>query len=147
MRNGEPNVYGALATMRNAEAQMQWSRAQLFISLNAVGLPVVAQIGTVTSFSAILATVGCLINITWFLIAWRAESWTQYWHERMAQLEELDAGQEDDNSPQLRIRVFAGEDIEKVRRSGIRSFHLLLLLAFLAFLGWLYVLVAHTMRF
>jgi hypothetical protein len=49
VRDGEPQIYASLATMRNGYLQGQWQRVQMFLAFNTVAIPLVLGAATTTS--------------------------------------------------------------------------------------------------
>jgi hypothetical protein len=58
MQNAEPNLYGGLATIRNGDMQMQWSRAQMYLVFNTVALPLIFASETDENVKFVLGIVG-----------------------------------------------------------------------------------------
>jgi len=97
MQNGEPQIYTSLATLRNAQVQLQWSFFQLFFIFNSAAFSVLfgSRIDETLKFalvwSALLAQSGLCFA------SWRAINWLEYYDGKLADLEQLD--QEESGGP------------------------------------------------
>jgi hypothetical protein len=94
MQNAEPNLYGGLATIRNGDMQMQWSRAQMYLVFNTVALPLIFASETDENVKFVLGIVGMWVTIFIPIAIYRGNMWSKFFNEKMAQLELLDAGSE-----------------------------------------------------
>lgn len=103
MRNGEPNMYAGLATLRNGHVQGQWSRLQLFLTFNAIAIPIVIATEQSVQIKTLISGAGILIHYTLLLGAVRANEWTKFWDKKMAALERLDGKKKNGT----RVRVFS----------------------------------------
>lgn len=119
MRDGEPNIYIALATIRNGYIQLQWSRVQSYLVFNIVALPLVFGTGQVENVKFILCLIGIVFHTFIPLAVLRGERWTRYWNKKMAELERLD--QQAANKSGSRVLVFSDPRFEAMRTSRIAS--------------------------
>jgi hypothetical protein len=117
MRDGEPNMYTALATMRNGYMQMQWSRVQMFLVFNTVALPLVFGTGQNDIVKLFVSTVGVGMHVLLLMATGRAEMWISYIDTRLSALERLDW----DNVNAVRVRVFSHVDFEAKRAGAFAS--------------------------
>src|SRR5580692_1912246 len=115
MRNGEPNVYSGLATIRNGYMQMQWSLTQMYLVFNTVALPVVFGERTETNVRLIVAIAGLVVSTSIPLAVARGERWMRFFNEKMAKLELLDKSDGNGN----RVSVFSDPDFEVIRNSRL----------------------------
>lgn len=117
MRDGEPNMYTALATMRNGYMQMQWSRVQMFIVFNTVALPLVFGTGQSSAVKFLIAMVAVGMHVLMLGATYRAELWIKHIDSRLASLEKLDWADQQG----VRVRVFAHVEFGEQRNSTFAS--------------------------
>jgi hypothetical protein len=72
MQNGEPQVYTSLATLRNAQIQLQWSLFQLFFVFNSAALSVVVGSKIIEALKLVLAQSALFAHLGLFFASWRA---------------------------------------------------------------------------
>lgn len=113
MRNGEPGMFIGLSTMRNGHVQLQWSRIQMFVTFNAIALPVAFGTNQPAPVQLLISLVGFVMHIGLYLAGRRTIGWLEYWNEKLAALEELD--QEGESTEGARVAVFSQHDFEGVR--------------------------------
>lgn|GEM_PF-2583987 len=111
-----------LATLRNGEATLRWTRAQFFIVIQT---PIVLAVGTLLASGATLwrqvfvifavEGLGLAVSLIWLAAANRAEKWLKFWNEKIAMLETLERGA----AP---IRVFSTPKFRELDRDRW-SFH------------------------
>lgn len=119
MRDGEPNIYAALATLRNGQTQLQWSRVQMFLVFNTIAIPLVLGTGQPEGVKFALSFVGSIGHFALFVAAIRGDGWINHWDGKLAELERLD--QEEENASGTRVQVFDNPDFEPRRKRGITS--------------------------
>lgn len=132
MRDGEPNVYAGLATLRNGYMQAQWQRVGLFILINATALPIV--LGSSQS-GDLKRTVCYVVVIAYGLIltgTLRAEMWVREIDERLSTLEKLDANEVN----AVRIAFFSDPAFTSKRRSIFATRKVFLVIWFLSASFW-----------
>ena len=134
MKNGEPNIYAALATLRNGYVQGQWARLQLFLAFNAIAIPIVLTTSQSSDAKSLLSLVGILIHYAVLLGAIRANDWMDYLDGKLAELEELDADSEIDR---VRILIFSDPDFGHKRQSKWSTRFSFIPLAILAISFWI----------
>lgn len=117
MRDGEPNMYTALATMRNGYMQMQWSRVQMFIVFNTVAIPLVYGTGQSSAVKFLIAMVAVGMHVLMLGATYRAEMWIKHIDSRLASLEKLDWADQQG----VRVRVFAHVEFGEQRNSAFAS--------------------------
>lgn len=142
MRNGEPQIYTALATLRNGQAQMSWSKIQLFLAFNTIAAPLVLGAGQPDSLKLIISVAALVVHFAIIISALRGDYWQRYWEERMAELEELAAADQSDAGS--RVRVFSHRDFRKVRYSGLASRKLFGPICIFVTAGWLEESIRHA---
>lgn len=137
MRDGEPNVYAALATLRNGYLQMQWSRVQMSAVFNTVALPLLfgAQQSDYTKLSLCGVAVGLHLLVMQAVI--RADQWITFLDDKMAALEKADW----DNSNSIRVKIFSHREFHEKRQSFFASRRMFGLLGILVGVVWLWNLV------
>lgn len=117
MRDGEPNMYTALATMRNGYMQMQWSRVQMFLVFNTVALPIVFGTGQNPNVKFLVSLVAVGMHVLMLMATYRAELWIQFIDNRLSTLEKQDW----DSDQGVRVRVFSHTRFEEQRNSAFAS--------------------------
>lgn len=117
MRNGEPNIYAALATLRNGYMQMQWGRVQMFLVFNMIAFPLVFGEGQLDRVKLIISIVGASGHLFLLQATLRADGWIKFLDARMRELERLDEG--DPNSS--RVPVFNHRTFSSIRGSWFAS--------------------------
>lgn len=119
MRDGEPQIYTSLATMRNGYMTTQWQRVQMFLVFNTVALPIVFGTAQPEQVKFLISAVGLGIHVIILQATLRADNWIKYLDERMIELERLDPEKENANNP--RVRVFSHPDFDTKRNSWLAS--------------------------
>jgi hypothetical protein len=119
MRDGEPQIYTALATLRNGQTQLQWNRVQMFLVFNTIAIPLVMGTGQSAGVKFALSFIGLIGHFAIFVAAVRGDGWIDHWDGKMAELERLD--QEEGNVLGSRVRIFDNMDFETRRRRGVTS--------------------------
>jgi len=117
MRDGEPNIYGGLATIRNGYMQMQWSRTQMYLVFNTVALPVEFGDKTEANVRLIVAIAGLIVSTCIPIAVARGERWTKFFNEKMAELERLDRSENNGS----RASIFSDPIFESIRKSRLAS--------------------------
>lgn len=117
MRDGEPNIYTALAILRNGQTQLQWGRIQMLLVFNTVAIPVVAGAGQYELVKLALSMIGLAVHIALVGAAIRGSNWIDYWGERIAELERLDS--EESSSDGVRVKVFSHPDFYLIHKRGV----------------------------
>jgi hypothetical protein len=110
-------MYGGLATIRNGHMQMQWSRAQMYLAFNAIGLPLIFNPTLNTSAKFVLSIVGMTITSCLPYTILRGQMWMKFFNNKLAELERLDS--EGERSP--RIKVFSDPQFEAITTRRISS--------------------------
>jgi hypothetical protein len=137
MRDGEPNIYGAIATLRNGYLQGQWQRVQMFLVFNTVAIPIVLATATSDKIRLALSSAAVLAHLAIMQGTLRADSWLEFFDSRLIELENLDA--EDPNG--VRVRVFSHPDFSPRRRTWFASRWLFGYLGIVAFIFWIWQLI------
>ena len=136
MRDGEPNIYGALATLRSGQTQVQWSRIQMVVVFNAVALALVLGTGQLSEEVRLtIGIVGFAIHFGVLIASRRGDRWIQYWDGRMVELEQLD--QEEGNTSGSRVSVFNRPDFSQMRGVGLTSRRVFGVVGIIATILWL----------
>lgn len=117
MRDGEPNIYGALATMRNGYTQMQWTRVQMFLVFNTVAIPLVLGSASTSAIKLFISVAAIVVHLAVMHATLRADHWLKFFDERMVEFEGLDA----DNENGTRVRVFSHPGFDTRRHSWLAS--------------------------
>jgi hypothetical protein len=107
MQDGEPQVYTSLATLRNAQVQLQWSFFQLFFIFNSAAISVVIGSKIAEALKLSLAGSALLAHFGLCFANWRAVRWLEFYDEKLAILEELD---QEENTVRARIAVFSSDE-------------------------------------
>ena len=125
MRIDEPNMYGAIATIRNGEATLRWTRMQVFLFFNSFAIPILSRqeldIGTKFSISA----VGFAMTLIWFLVTVRAQQLMKFWDNSLRRLELIDFNQTDPQKSQPRLLIFSSRQYQILSNEWV-SFHFVL---------------------
>lgn len=116
MRDGEPNMYTALAMLRNGQTQLQWSRIQMLLGLNAIAIPIAFASNQTEQAKLVVSVVGLVIHFILIVAAVRASGWIDYWDVRIADLERLDS--EEENPNRIRVQVFSRPEFESFKTGG-----------------------------
>lgn len=117
MRDGEPQVYTALATMRNGYVQMQWTRVQMFLVFNTVALPLVFGTSQSPGVKSLISIVAVGVHIFLLAATLRADRWIDYMDEQMIALESLDSNEANG----IRVFVFNRPAFATMRNSPLAS--------------------------
>jgi hypothetical protein len=139
MRDGEPNVYGGLATVRNGYMQMQWSRTQMYLVFNTVALPVSFGTNTEGTIKLIVAIAGLIVSLCIPVAVARGERWTKFFNQKMAELEQLD-GQDGG----VRVAIFSDPTFESIRTSRLASRKVFMPIAILVSVAWFAQVVIYS---
>src|ERR1700722_8818603 len=139
MQNAEPNVYSALATIRNGYMQMQWSRAQMYLVFNTIALPLVFAPGTSANVKFVLGIVGVWVTIFIPIAIYRGNVWSKFFNEKMAQLELLDK----DGDKATRIFVFSDAQFGSITSKRFASRKLFVPLAIVLTSIWIEETIRH----
>lgn len=107
MRMGEPNVYSALVTARNAQLQAQWTRIQMFLVFNTVAIPLVFGTGQSELVKISVSMTAAGIHTALMLSALRSASWVAFYDLKLTKLELLDA---EDETQKTRVSVFSSRE-------------------------------------
>jgi hypothetical protein len=87
---------------------------QLFLTFNAIAIPIVLASSQSSGVKSLLSLVGILVHYAVLLGAIRANEWTDYLDGKSAALEGLDT---DSETNRVRIRIFSDPDFGNKRRS------------------------------
>jgi hypothetical protein len=139
MRDGEPNIYGALATMRNGYTQMQWTRVQMFLVFNTVALPLVFGTAQSETVKLIISVVAVGIHAILFIATKRADNWIDYMDARMAELERLDA----ETETEIRVFVFNRPQFGSMRNNPLASRKVFGFFGLLLAATWIWQSISH----
>ncbi len=142
MRDGEPQIYTSLATLRNGYMQTQWSRVQMFLVFNTIALPLVFGIVQTTQpelVRFVISLVGACMHLVLLNATLRADNWIKYLDDRMTELEQLD--REDQNG--VRVFVFSHQDFTTMRHSWFASRRLFGIIGLAVAVTWLEESVRH----
>ena len=116
MRDGEPNVYTALAILRNGQTQLQWSRIQMLLGFNAIAIPIIFGATQSEQAKLMASIVGMAGHFILIIAAIRASGWINYWDARIADLERIDSTDENPNG--VRVQVFSSSEFESLKARG-----------------------------
>jgi hypothetical protein len=142
MQNAEPNMYGALATIRNGYMQMQWSRAQMYLVFNTIALPLIFASDTEANVKLVLGIVGMWVTIFIPIAIYRGNVWSKFFNEKMAQLELLD----EDGDKATRVLVFSDPRFISIASKRFASRKLFVPLAIVLTSIWLEETVRHGLQ-
>jgi hypothetical protein len=117
VRDGEPQIYTALATIRNGYLQGQWQRVQMFLVFNTVAFPLVFGTTQPEEVKFFISVVGLCIHAIILQATLRADIWIKFLDARMIELEGLDP----DDASGIRIQVFSHPDFTVKRHSRFAS--------------------------
>lgn len=141
MQAGEPQVYTALATLRNGYMQSQWGRVQMFLIFNTISLPIGFSLdGRITLSSmqhCVLGVIAIIFHVVMLNGTDRANRWIKFFDSRMADLECLDG--EGDRA--TRVRVASHHDFQKIRNKRLASRKTFAFLCSMIVLLWILDLV------
>lgn len=141
MRDGEPQIYTSLATLRNGYMQTQWQRVQMFLVFNTVALPLVFGTTQLDQVKLFVSAVGLGMHGVILQATLRADNWIKFLDERMVELEGFD--QEDPNA--VRVKVFSHVDFAGKRHSMFASRRIFGLFGLLVSAIWIWETI-HYMR-
>ena len=117
MRDGEPNIYGALVAMHNMYLQGQWQRVQMFLVFNTIAIPLVLATTTSDKIKLIIDAAAVIVHLAIMQATLRADGWLKFFDARLVELEGLDA----DDTGGVRVRVFSHPDFTLRRRTRFAS--------------------------
>lgn len=142
MTSDEQVKYNGLISLRNTELTLRWTRTQLFLFINSIGVPLVItqqlQHRPGPAFRIATGLIGLGLMYLWSIINHRSNRWNKFWEAQLIFLEEL---------PQdTQFRVFGSKDFISVRwdhpvmgkalRNLIRAFTILWVIVLLSILIW-----------
>lgn len=133
MQNGEPQIYTALATMRNGYMQAQWSRVQMFLAFNVIASPLALSSGTSKDLKFVICWAGIIIHLFLIQGVLRANRWMRLIDAKLQLLELLDA----DTNNGSRVRFFSDSDFDRTRYALTASRRLFGYMGALALSGWI----------
>ncbi len=111
MTEDERTKYVGLINLRNTEVTLRWTRTQIFLFINSIGLPLVVtqqlQHKPGVWFRILAGLTGLALVYLWFVTIRRASVWTRFWDAQLIFLEERPQ-----DTP---IRIFGGEAWVAVR--------------------------------
>lgn len=116
MRDGEPNMYAALAMLRNGQTQLQWSRIQMLLIFNMVAMPITTGGSQSEPTKLMLSMVGVLAHLILLVASFRGSGWIDYWDDRIMDLERLDS--EELNQNGVRVQVFSHPEFKSFKTKG-----------------------------
>ena len=123
-------MYIGLCGIRNGEAQLRWSRAQFFLTVNTgllALLPVVINYAPTNWKIPVLLFIGfggMSLSAIWIAATNRADIWINYWNQRIATLEQALT------SENAKFGTFSSNEF-KLENQNFPSFHHIL-----TFLSW-----------
>ncbi len=134
MRDGEPNIYGAIATIRNGYLQGQWQRVQMFLVFNTIAIPLVLATATSDKIRLAISSAAVFAHLAIMQGTLRADSWLEFFDARLVELENLDA----DETTGTRVRVFSHPDFAARRRTWAASRRYFGFLGIIALIFWIW---------
>lgn len=141
MRDGEPNIYGAIATMRNGYLQGQWQRVQMFLVFNTIAIPLVLAANTSDKIRLIVSSAAVFAHLAIMQGTLRADGWLEFFDARMVELENLDI----EDTVGIRVRVFSHPDFNPRRRTWFASRWLFGLFGIIALIFWIWQLISQIL--
>jgi hypothetical protein len=134
MKHSEPNMYAAVAAVRNVYVQAQWSRAQIGLIFNTIAFPLIFNPSTDALLRFVISIVGVVLTMVLAIAIKRGSAWLDFYEKKLAQLEQLDCGSE--NAP--RITIFADPIFTSIskRRLASRKIGSFVSFALIAFWFW-----------
>lgn len=144
MRNGEPNIYGALAALRSGQTLVQWNRMQMVAVFNSIALPIVIGTGQPEIVKFVISAAGLALHIGILVASRRGDKWIKYWDARMVELENLD--QKGDSETGTRVRVFSRPDFQTMRGVGLTSRRIFAFFGVLVTLLWVEETARHLIN-
>ena len=143
MHDGEPNMYTALAILRNGQTQLQWNRIQMLLGFNAIAIPIIFGATQSGQAKLVVSIVGFAVHLILIVSAIRASGWIDYWDERITDLEKLDS--EEGNPNGIRVQVFSREEFSFLKARGRVLNKVFIIAGFIFMLfwigSWIYILV------
>jgi hypothetical protein len=145
MQNGEPQVYTSLATLRNAQVQLQWSFFQLLFIFNSAALSVGFSNRIDETLKVVLAWTALLVQFGLYFASSRAIHWLDYYDydNKLAALENLD---QEDATNRSRVSVFSTDEFHDKKGSWWARRGYLLVYA-LGIIVWLRLTIYYTRFF
>jgi hypothetical protein len=143
MRDGEPQIYTSLATLRNGYMQTQWGRVQMFLVFNTIALPLVfgvVQTKQPELVRFVISVVGSCMHVVLLNATLRADNWIKYLDQQLVALERLD--QEDPNG--VRVLPFSNPDFGEIRHSWFASRRLFGVIGLAVATLWIEEAVRHS---
>jgi hypothetical protein len=92
VQNGEPQIYTSLATLRDAQIQLQWSFFQLFFIFNSAALSVMFGSGIDVTLKVVLVWTGLLAQFGFCFASWRAINWLEFYDGKISQTRRTGSG-------------------------------------------------------
>lgn len=128
------------------EVTVRWTMFQLFFAIHSGALAVILfqfKPETNVIVYVFVSMVGLWFSILWHLATYRAQKLVDYWHQRMAELEEAER-----DFTQKRIDVFFSEETAtKVPTSaGVPIYKVLQRLVEIFIIVWLVLLIVFVVR-
>ncbi|RJQ34795.1 hypothetical protein C4568_01975 [Candidatus Parcubacteria bacterium] len=135
MRDGEPNMYMALATLRNGQAQRRWQRIQMMLAFDTIATPI--MFSTVDIKTRItLSLVGFAIHVALIIAAMNGEQSVRLYSDKLAEIEQLDQEKSVTNDARPRVQVFSGAEYSYLDRSTRRVYVMFMSLGYGLVLAW-----------
>lgn len=105
MTDDERTKYAGLISLRNTEVTLRWTRTQIFLFINSIGVPLVVtqqlQHEPGLWFRIAAGVTGLALTYIWHVTIQRASRWTRLWDAQLIFLEERPQ-----DTP---VRIFGGE--------------------------------------
>jgi|GEM_PF-996456 len=133
MRDGEPNMYAGIATLRNGQTQLQWGRMQMLVVFNTIAIPLVlgTQQDSVVKFA--ICSIGFIGHFAMFVSGVRGNRWIKFFDSKLAEFEKLHA--EKDSAS--RVQIFSSPEFAEIRNNaGVTSRKVFTLLGVILGLLW-----------
>ena len=140
MRDGEPQIYTALATMRNGYMQSQWSRVQMFLAFNTIAFPFVFSSQQSEDVKFFLSLAGIFVHLILLQGTLRADMWISKIDAKMQSIEELDAGED----VGTRVVFFTDQEFTRMRGSIFASRRIFWSVGIVVLVTWVLQTISHS---
>ena len=140
MRNGEPNMYGALAALLvNHEGALR-TYATAFLTFNVVAVPLISDAGRTETLKLGIGFIGVLAHGALLLLALRELRWIRDLRDSLADLELFDEVEEQG----VRVQIFSDPIIvHPTYELDLRAAPVLIIGGFFVFF-WLFEMMFHA---
>lgn len=122
-------LYDNVGEVRNADAALRWSIAQLFLVLNSALFTMFMTRPTEEiSAKIVMCITGVVLGVLWLSITNRTQELLTYWNNRLRAFEQLDRQE---------VYVFGGEEYRMLQGKVLTTYNILCILILFVGLVWL----------